>query len=382
MKVFKWAKKVIGFFIKPSIVFESQPVLSDNTKAVYDEMVRCHFDKKYYMVWTHSWEDWVRFDNNKEIHFNPRQRNTLRQSILNYSVFYKTKCIICCNQFIPSSGEGQITYGKNQKSFYLSHGTPLKKTKPYYTSSGGIDFAVSASENTREVMSQEFSISINNYYATGFPRNDVFSKEPINLCKFFGGSYRKIIIWYPTFRQGTNLILKGDALPIIHNEQYAVQLNEVAKKNNVLIVLKPHFAQNLNYLREITLSNICFINDEFFVQNSITSYEMLASSDALITDYSSVYFDYTLRDKPIGVVWEDVNEYKINPGFALDLEEYMKGAEKIYTIKDLCEFVQRVSDNKDVLKEERREIRDKVNISLDGKNTERVVSFIIEKAGL
>ena len=72
---------------------------------------------------------------------------------------------------------------------------------------------------------------------------------------------------------------------------------------------------------------------------------MLAGSDALITDYSSVYYDYTLHDKPIAVVWEDIEDYKRFPGFAVDLSDYLKGAEKIYKIDELCGFVESVAND-------------------------------------
>ena len=102
----------------------------------------------------------------------------------------------------------------------------------------------------------------------------------------------------------------------------------------------------------------------------------------MITDYSSVYFDYTLLDKPIAVVWEDVEEYRKNPGFVVDLDRYLVGAEKVYSIKDLCEFVENVAKGSDLLKTERREIRDLTNDNLDGRNSKRAVDFIIEKADL
>ena len=89
-----------------------------------------------------------------------------------------------------------------------------------------------------------------------------------------------------------------------------------------------------------------------------------------------------MRDKPIGVIWEDIEKYKEDPGFALDLDYYLKGAEKIYTIDELCQFVEEVARGEDKLCNERREIRDIVNSSIDGKNTERVVDFIIKKAKL
>ena len=101
-----------------------------------------------------------------------------------------------------------------------------------------------------------------------------------------------------------------------------------------------------------------------------------------MTDYSSVYYDYTLSDHPIGAVWEDIEDFRKSPGFDMDIDFWMKGAEKIYTCQDLCEFIQRIADGKDILAKERREIRDLANYSTDGKNSERVVDFIVKEAKL
>ena len=376
----KLLKTIAGKLIKPSIIFESKPAFSDNTQAVYDEFVRRGYGKKYGLFWYVSYDQCAEIKNERIIYFDPGDRSSLKGKIRNYSFFFRTKCIICCNAFISSSGSHQLTYGENQMSFYLSHGTPMKSVKEYYTSPGGIDYMISAAPELNALMSDEFSVPKDRVVATGFPRNDVFSKNPADLSALFG-NYNKVIIWYPTYRQNVShsIELSGNAFPVIHNDINAMQLNNVAAEHNVLIVVKPHFAQDINLLEKIELSNIVFIDDSFFEKNKITSYEMLAGSDALITDYSSVYFDYTLRDKPIAVVWEDIEEYKKFPGFAVDLEDYLKGAEKVYNIDDLCAFIISVADNKDRLRAERREIRDRVNVSTDGKNTERVVDLITKK---
>ena len=99
-------------------------------------------------------------------------------------------------------------------------------------------------------------------------------------------------------------------------------------------MLKPHFAQDVSKIKSCNLSNIKFIDDQFFIENNITSYEFIANCDALISDYSSVYYDYLLCDKPIGLVWEDFHEYKNTVDFAVDMEYYMKAGEKIYNIED------------------------------------------------
>lgn len=188
----------------------------------------------------------------------------------------------------------------------------------------------------------------------------------------------------PTFRQHKNGLKAGSekALPIIHDPEAAVALNEFAKQMDVLLVLKPHFAQDLSQILELRLSNICFIDDDFFRKHDTTSYGFVAGCDALISDYSSIYYDYLLCDKPIALVWEDVNEYRKNPGFAVDLDEMGKGGVKVYDLEDFKRFIREVAEETDSCKEERRRLRDLTNHCPDGHATQRVTDFIIEKAGL
>ena len=169
-------------------------------------------------------------------------------------------------------------------------------------------------------------------------------------------------------------------IPIIHNSENAIRLNRCAQENKVLIVLKPHFAQDLSYIKDLKLSNIVFIDDLFFKKHHLTSYEFVHATDALITDYSSIYYDYLLADKPIALVWEDLEEYRQNPGFSVDLEDYCKGAEKVYTIEDFEKFVSEVAAGRDALQSARAEINARANYASDGQNTKRVVDFICEKS--
>ena len=161
-----------------------------------------------------------------------------------------------------------------------------------------------------------------------------------------------------------------------------MELNDLAKQMDVLLVLKPHFAQDLSKIKTLDLSNIRFIGDDFFQQHNTTSYAFVAGCDAMITDYSSIYYDYLLCDKPIGLVWEDIDEYRQNPGFAVDLDEMGKGGVKIYNLEQFKEFVKDVATDRDSCADERRRLRDLVNYSTDGKNTQRVTDFIITKASL
>ena len=378
--------KFLSVFAKPSIVFESKPDFSDNTKAVFDEFVQRGLDKKYDFIWFISWSQCALLKNGTIQYWDPIDKSTIKKRFRNYSYYHKTKCIISCNTYLTSRGskDYQVTFGKNQISFHLTHGTPIKSLREYYPCPEGIDYLLSASPKLDQLMAYEFKMDISRVFSAGFPRNDVFSRKSISLNGILGTTFSKIIIWYPTYRQhykGT-VVLPGDSIPLIHDNENAISLNKTASENNVLIIIKPHFVQDQSFFNNVEMSNIWMIDDSFFDQHGFTSYELLAASDALLTDYSSVLFDYTLHDKPIGVVWEDIDSYREYPGFALDLDYYMKGVEKIYNIDELCGFIRQVANDEDRLQEERREIRDIVNISTDGRNAARVVDFIIEKASL
>lgn len=371
-KIFKGIIKKLA--LKNYIIFESVPDLSDNTKKVFDEMLLRNLNQKYKMVWVVS-------DKNKKYQQYPNtiyiDKKTRLHRLEYYWYVLRAKCLVCCNRFLTTSRKGQT-------SFYLTHGTAIKSVRSYYNLPKEIDYLLVSSESVKEMMSYELKFSMDKTYGLGLPRNDVFNLDKKDLHNYFSVDFKKIIIWYPTFRQHKNGIHTGssNALPIIHDIQKAKEINDFLKENDIVIAIKPHFAQDISYIKDNQLSNIIFIDDSFFVDNEITSYEFIGASDALITDYSSIYFDYLLCNKPVAAVWEDIEEYKENPGFAIDVETYMSGARKIYSLEDFKHFISEVSENLDLLKEERQKNSEWANYSCDGKNAERVTNFIVEKAKL
>lgn len=354
--------------LKNIIVFESVPDMADNTKAVFDEMLKRKLNRKYKLVW-------ILYDQPpreyESIH-NVAYYASYRLEAKYYSMIAKAK--ICCNRFLTKER-------KNQISIYLSHGTAVKSTRDYYTIPNGIDYVIASSKNVAAMQGYELNFDVDNIVPLGFPRNDAIGRPPVDIRKILNTDCEKIIVWYPTYRQHKNGFRTGckNALPIIHDSECAEDLNLAARKNKILIVLKPHFVQDINNVKDLGLSNLRIIDDSFFVEHNIRSYEFLNASDALITDYSSIYYDYALCGKPIAAIWEDVEEYKAYPGLVDNYEYLLKGMEKIYTLDEFVSFIERVSKGIDLLKSEREEIRDYANISTDGQNSARVVDFIIER---
>ncbi len=360
---------------KKIIVFESVPDLSDNTKAVFDEMIRRGMNQRYKMVWLVS----------KKTDALPQYPNVSyftkgfsKKSLAWWYYRLFAKVNICCNQVVS-------TFRRGQTSFYLTHGTAIKSVRSYYTLPQSIDYVVVDGEGTREMMAYELNYDFQKTVALGFPRNDVLTQDTAQMVHalFPGHEDEKIAVWYPTFRQHKNgMTATTKPLPFLHDEEQASKLNELASKAGVLLVLKPHFAQDISKIQAQNFSHIHFINDSFFTEHNLTSYEFIAGCDAMITDYSSVYHDYLICDKPIGLVWEDYEEYKNTVNFAVDMDHYMKAGEKIYTMDDFDVFLHNLSTGNDLLKNERAEISAWSNYSRDGKSAQRVTDFIIEKGNL
>lgn len=357
------------------ILFESAPDLADSAKPVFDEMVKRGLNQKYKLIW---WvndkkdEKLPRIDNviyvDDNTPFHARQFQYYR---------FRAKCLVYCNKHLNKSHP-------EAKSFYITHGTAIKSIRAYYHAPEDLDYCFIASPHFLDLMSEENTVPPEKIISFGYPRNDDLSKTSLDLHAILQKDYDKVIVWYPTYRQHkrANIRLSGDSLPIIHDAEKAKIINNILVKRRVLIVIKPHFAQDISYVKDLNLSNILFIDDNFFVEHAITSYRFVGSCDALITDYSSIYFDYLLCNKPMGLVWEDIDAYRRNPGFSLDLDYYMKAAEKIYDADDLTHFIENVAIGCDSLESEREEINRIANYSDDGQNTKRVVDFIIDKAGL
>lgn len=345
------------------IVFESLPDYADNTRAVFDEMVRRGLNKKYRFIWNCV-------NPNTKIPIDGVKCVYKRY----FQIFYmmRAKCLISCNSFLS-------TFGKYQKSIYLCHGVPLKSLRGY-KAPHGIDCIIGLSEDTNHIQSKELGIKMDKFQTLGYPRNDaLLNKTHDDISQLFGNKFDKYIVWYPTFRQHcTSRIVSATshALPIIYNTEIAKIINDFAAEKNVLIILKPHFSQDTKYIKELKLSNIIFIDDNFFIYHKITSYEFVGGCDALITDYSSIYFDYLLCDKPVAAIWEDVEEYKKNRGFAIDIDYYMKGAFKIYNVDDFLTFLEDVSFDKDTMKKERNLLIDVIHKNKDFNSAIRVVDFI------
>ena len=356
---------------KNIIVFESHPDISDNALYVFNEMIRRGYNKKYKLVWALNDDKSQRLKEKiKNVYYISHYSYAFKDIIKRLYVLSSAKLLISSNNHLKK-------YSNKTKHINLEHGAAIKNCSKYYTYPDDIDVVTELSQYLIEPSARSVGFYPEKYIVTGLPRNDgLFKKKKID---FFKEKYDKIILWLPTFRQhkhNENICLSSIAIPIIRDIEKVKLINECAKKYNVLLLLKPHPAQDVSKIEQYSLSHLKVIDDEFINRHNYDLYEFLGNCDALITDYSSVYYDFLLCDKPIGLAWDDYDEYEKNEGFVVDMETVMAGGVKIYDVEELCEFICDVKNDVDRLNIERNDILRFTHKYKDNKSSKRAVDYI------
>jgi len=165
-----------------------------------------------------------------------------------------------------------------------------------------------------------------------------------------------------TYPYGISLIYRREDMEV---------LNKCLKDLNMLLIIKIHPRQKINF-EENEYSNIKYLDGK--TVKKLHAYKLLTQIDAMITDYSSIVFDYMLLDRPCAWVLEDREHYKID--YLMDNpDEYMPG-DKIFKMDDLLRFLKSVSEGKDLYCEERRKICTRCNPTAEGRGSEHLAEVI------
>lgn len=339
----------------------------DNNKALFDYMIKNGINNNYQIIV--ACRDYKKYLRNKNgnVKFVGTYRATFE--------------FFCSGIVFYSVGKIPIQPAKDQTVMQMWHGVPLKAAdeglkKQYSLKHHYYTWVLSPSVFLKPILCQWLSVGEDHIYIGGYPRCDVFfTKEEKNL----GAEYDKLILWVPTFRKSktrdyTDVDMHGNIVPILSNNMFA-QMNEFLKNKRVKIIVKLHPAQDLNNYSLMELNGFVILSHEDFCNRGYDLYSLASQADALITDYSSIFFDYMLADRPIGFTVDDIDEYKSNRGFSLPPERFMPGS-KIKNYEDLLNFVQDVVDDKDPYKEERHEVNKLINQDPTGGYCQKILDFV------
>ena len=268
---------------------------------------------------------------------------------------------------------------KDQVNVFLQHyGMGYKQVAHLYNSPDYVGYVLTTNEFVCELEKKSITYADNLKFIFGeLPRNDVLKYEWDEISKITDKSFDKIVMWAPTLRESKfynrvdSDILYPFGISLIYDKADMELLNEKLAELDILLLIKIHPRQKINF-EELEYTNIIYLDGDSI--KKIHAYKLLSQMDALITDYSSIVFDYMLLDRPCAWVLEDRDHYKIE--YLMDNpDEYMPGG-KIYRIDDLLKFLTNVSEGIDTYGDQRRKICGRCNYPFDGKGSERLLEVL------
>lgn len=352
---------------------------SDSPKAIYIYLVNSEEYNDYNFVWA--------FKDAKEYKNLENNKNTKVIDIKSkefWKVLAKAKYWVFNYKI-----EDYIFPNKNQVFLQCWHGTPLKRLgcdlehfnnamnsiseirKRYHIEASKFSYFLSPSEFATEKFMTAWDIKNKGIMLEeGYPRNDFlinYTQEDIQNIKEnlrLNNINKKIILYAPTYRDNQHSVGVG------YTYETEVDFEKLREKlsDEYVILFRAHWlvAQNFDFEKYkdfvIDVSNYDDINELYVI------------SDMLITDYSSVFFDYANLKRPIIFYMYDLKEYKDDiRGFYLSLDELP--GKIIEKQEDLIKQIKSIT--KEFKYDEKyKKFNEKFNYLDDGQATKRVVQKI------
>ena len=227
------------------------------------------------------------------------------------------------------------------------------------------DLVSVSGENVRGIYAGAFGVEEERVKAYGIPRTDkLLNAEYVSqvrkriLTEHPNLAGKQIILYAPTFRDG-----KGQDKHEFRPEMDFESLSHSLKENQVFLIC-PHPVMQ-NRIVPGSYENIIQVED-------FTTNEMMCVADLLITDYSSVIFEFSLLDKPMVFYCYDYDEY--NRDFYLDYEKDLPG-KLLRSYSELEEYICKGDFNE---ADRAKEFRKWYMSACDGKSSERLAR-VLEK---
>ena len=357
-----------------TILFESNPDYSDNSYWFFRYLAE-HTDvfDRYTPIWVLKDKANARDELcGKKIKWILKNPGTPQEKREYNKARYLSKFIIDCNSYVGKTHKDQVRV-------FLGHGMPVKIAEEYLRQQGETDLNTLTSSFFFE-MYKQYGLPAETLSNIGYCRNDI-------LCKHSGirkDRKETAIVWMPTYRQHSgvkNLKIENSfplGLPVIKSHEQMAELNDFLKENNTVLYIRPHPAQDISVLHLDEMSNIVIANNDFLQKKNLQLYEFLTQTDALITDYSSVYYDYLLLDRPIALAVEDLEQF--NQKWKLYFSDFKANYHCRYldSPDDLKTFIREVVADSDPFAKERAGEKKRFFDYTDDKSCERLYNYMKE----
>lgn len=199
------------------------------------------------------------------------------------------------------------------------------------------DYLISSTEFQSAMFASAFRIPLEKCMNLGYSRNAILQKskeevlafvrkyEPQETLQLIDSCLKcdTVYIYMPTWRDSQK--------DVFAQQMDLRKLSEVLKKQNALLLLKPH--------PNTIVDNIYQADNIVLIERTVDVYGVLPFTDVLITDYSSVLYDYILMpEKQVILYLYDYEEYVKERDFYYPFDENVVG-KQVKSVEDLIEVI-------------------------------------------
>ena len=305
----------------------------------------------------------------------------IRYDLIFTKYYAQAKCTFLTDYYLPAFANEPR---KGSKLIQLWHGCGAFKRWGYSTRDGswGIksDYfekynihktytdIITSDNSVNKIYAEAFDADISKIKALGVARTDVFFDEDFIKAKtaevrekYNIPDNKKIIVWAPTFR--------GDSLQKSHNEitlDLEKMYNALKDDYVLLIKLHPHLVKGFNahtfapdYMKGFAIKP----HPSYPIEN------ILCAANVVISDYSSLIFEYSLLERPMIFFAYDLEEYEKGRSFYYNYREFIPGP----IVKDTDEIINEIKKAENSFdKEKIRTFRNKFMSACDGNSAKRI----------
>lgn len=308
--------------------FVSLPDYSGNARALYEFIRREH--PEYDLTWVVS--SGAIADHLKRHGVSAVERVSLQGA----RAMMRARYI-----FTTHDGFSLLASSPRQRLINLWHGMPLKalgfaefpaedsaarlRSRKRYSEM--VSMLISTSEVSKASLVTCFYIDPRRVAITGQPRNDYLfgardeARRMLESLVYRTLEGKTVIIYLPTFRQAT---WRADGVPFgngnrhfLTDEAALSKMEAFLSRENITLVVKMHPLDEARLPTFEQDANICIVRDSAMTDHLVDLYQILGAADVLLTDYSSVHFDFLMLNRPMAFFVPDLAEYETGRGFVL-----------------------------------------------------------------
>lgn len=273
---------------------------------------------------------------------------------------------------------------KSQIYFQTWHGTPLKKiefdaegklSKHYLKyakkDSESITYLLSGNKYSSDIYPNAFKIDTNKILNIGTPRNDQLFKEKKTGSENIYDKKIISILFAPTFRNDIN----DNGLPQLKKINFKL-LKDYFNQKNQRVIFLVKFHPNVNNQVSKDEASLDYMRDHSIelVADNILLENLFSNIDLLITDYSSIFFDYALLEKPLILFNYDEKKYAEERGFYVELNDL-----PVPKAQNAHELVNILSCQRESLINSSKALLDYLVNYENGNSTQKIIELIVKE---